>query len=126
MDAATGASLLTFVVIFFVGLAHEALHIICAQKLGYKTRVSLRVFKKVVPYAVAVDLEKKGAVLKGRWSAWDKKTRDEYNTIALFPYLFIIPFCVWLLFSNNPILVFWSTGITMWHACNYPLEWVVK
>ena len=126
MDVATGVSLLTLAVISSVGIAHEALHMYCAQKLGYNTRVSLRFFKKIIPYAVAVNLEKDGTVLNGRWNSWGEKTQSEYNTIAVFPYLFIIPFCVFLLLTKNPILVFWSTGITLWHFCNYPLEWVVK
>ena len=119
-------SLLTLVVTSSLGALHEVLHIYCAQKLGYKTRITLRCFKKIIPYALAVDLEKDGTVLSGRWSSWDKKTRNDYNTIALFPYLFIIPLCVFWLFTKNPILMFWSTGIIGWHFFNYPLEWVVK
>lgn len=126
MEGATCISLLTVMAVSSTAILHEVLHIYCAQKLGYKTRLTLRFFKKIIPYALAVDLEKDGKIIKGRWKSWDEKTRNDYNTIALFPYLFIIPFCIFLLFTKNPILVFWSIGITFWHFFNYPLEWIVK
>ncbi len=126
MEGATTISLLTLAVVSSVGILHEALHIYCAQKLGFRTRITIRFFKKIIPYALAVELEKNGKIMRGKWRSWDEKTRNDYNTIVVSPYLYIIPFCIFLLFTKNPILVFWSTGITVWHFFNYPLEWVVK
>ena len=126
METSTLMGLLTLVVFSLIGIIHELLHLYCAHKLGYTTKISPRFFKKIIPYAIAVELEKDGVPLQGRWSSWKEDIRNEYNSIAMFPYLFIIPFSFLLLLTKNPILMFWSTGITVWHFFNYPLEWLVK
>ncbi len=116
---------LTLVTCVCIGVIHEALHIFSAQHHGYTTSLTPRFFKKIIPYALAVDLEKSGMPLTGRWTSWDQATQNEYNDIAIAPYVFIFPFCVFLLLTAHPVLMMWSTGILLWHSINYPLEWLI-
>lgn len=124
MDAAT-VGWLTLATVLSMGVIHEVLHIFSAHELGYLTRVTPRFYRRVVPYALAVDLEKDGKQLTGTWKSWDAATKAEYTDIAITPYLFIVPFCVFLLLTHHPVLMMWSTGIIAWHFINYPLEWII-
>lgn len=100
---------------------HEALHILIAEHMGISVGVSWR-YKFGIPFALAVDM--KG--YKNPYRCLPPFKRKRYNRIAIAPYLFIVPFAVFLFITGNNLLMTISIAIQATHLVNYPLEWVVQ
>lgn len=116
----TGYIVATTLIILGISIIHEILHIYVAQSLGVKTSLSIK--KSFgIPYAIAVNLEG----FEGKYRELTNSKKKDYNTIAIAPYIYIIPLCVFLVLTGNQLLTLTSLGIQVWHIINYPLEWII-
>ena len=100
---------------------HEALHMLTAEYLGITVDVSWRTWR-MIPYALAVDMEG----YSSPYRCLPPFKRRRYNTVAIAPYLFIVPFTVFLFLTGDMLLMASSVALQATHLINYPLEWLVQ
>ena len=117
------ATFLSLIILLAIAVFHETGHMFVFSLLGYKCRLELRK-KWGIPWVLAVVIE---GMENKRFSELTERQQLHYSVSALAPYVFIIPYSVFLIELPTQYIAFWSVGliILIWHILNVIGEFVV-